>query len=587
MKKYNILSPGKLGLSWLLGLALILSNCSPEEPDVSNQGLLNVITVMNGIEQGGKFSTTYQAMADLNLTAIYNGSGQNFEYTIFAPNNAAWEAFFNQYEVYDGLGDIPDNILRDILTYHVVPGTVTSANLGNSQTTEQGQAISISGTTLTSTTGNTANVVTADIAAYNGVLHEVNAVLVPSTAPSANIAEIAIGNPDFSSLVAAVSRFPDLLDGIDGASGVFTVFAPTNAAFANALSALGYASLADVPDPLLRTILEYHVIVGQRLSGTLTSAVGTLGGESLQLDFNVVTTADVLATNGVVHIVNEVLVPPSIGTLVGDVLTNPDFSILAEAIVTADLVPALAADGPFTVFAPNDAAFTAAGITDLSAISVDDLTNILTYHVVSGALASGDLTDSYPETLQGQNLMVEVGGGVTVDGVAVSTPDLNASNGIIHVIDNVLMPTDSDIPAVAIAQAPEFTTLVAALQKAGLVETLQGDGPFTVFAPTNAAFDALFTELGITGLDDLTAEQLEPILLYHVLSGKVFSTDLPNGEVRSVSESALFLDASTAELTTSSGQEVDLTATGMLNVRASNGVIHVVNTVLVPESGTE
>lgn len=581
MNKHLLLRYKYFSITAIFLLGFMGTGCSPEDPDVSNQGSLGVVTVMNGLDQEGKFSTMYDALRDLGLSSRYNGSGPDYAYTLFAPSNAAWENFLANYDGWGSIGDIPNSLLTELVQYHFVPGTFTSGALGTSLTTDQGEDLAISGTTI----NGSSNVVNADLLAINGAVHEIDQVLIPSTFPSTSIAGTASSLADFSSLVAAVSRFPDLLDAIDGGNGVFSVLAPTNVAFTNALGSLGYATLADVPDPLLRTILEYHVIAERELLfDDLASSLVTFGGEEVLVDTNVVTIRDVWNTNGVIQAVNEVLVPPSLGTLAGDVLTNPDFSILAAAIVEADLVPALAGEGPFTVFAPNNAAFANAGITDLSTFSKDSLAAILTYHVLPMEVASGDIMTSYPMTLNGQSLMVDVAGGVTVDGVTVIDTDIEATNGVIHVIDNVLLPTDQDIVDVALGANPEFTSLVAALQKAELVGALQGDGPFTVFAPTNAAFDALFADLEVTGLDDLTKEQLEPILLYHVFSGSVFSTGLPTGELRSLSDEAVILDGNNAIVTTTSGQDIDLTATGMLNLRASNGVIHVVNTVLLPAS---
>ena len=177
---------------------------------------------------------------------------------------------------------------------------------------------------------------------------------------------------------------------------------------------------------------------------------------------------------------------------------------LVAALSHAGLVSALQADGPFTVFAPTDDAFAAAGI-DLSTFDTDEenatLSDILLYHVVSGSVAASDVTDGMSaEALNGDDISFTVSdGSVMVNGATVTTADVMASNGIIHVIDMVLMPPAdlADIPTVAQGTGIH-TSLVAAVVQAELLTTLQGDGPFTVFAPTDDAFAAAGIDLALS-----------------------------------------------------------------------------------------
>ncbi len=156
----------------------------------------------------------------------------------------------------------------------------------------------------------------------------------------------------------------------------------------------------------------------------------------------------------------------------------------------------------------------------------------------------------------------------------MTTADVEASNGVIHVVDKVILPPT----VVNLALANEnFTTLVQAVVKAGLVDALSGDGPFTVFAPTNDAFAALFAQLGIAGIDDLTAEQLMPILTYHVVPGNVLSTELENGEVGTLNEGKKL----TVNL--SSGVKINESAVVAADIQGANGVVHVIDKVLIPE----
>jgi transforming growth factor-beta-induced protein len=189
------------------------------------------------------------------------------------------------------------------------------------------------------------------------------------------------------------------------------------------------------------------------------------------------------------------------------------------------------------------------------------------------------LTSGYYPTLspaQGNfsTLFISTASGVTVNKDAkVTLADVDVKNGVIHAIDKVLLP--QTVVDAAIANG-NFTILVQAVVKAGLAETLKGAGPFTVFAPTDAAFKALFTQLGVSGIADLTAEQLVPILKYHVVSGNIRSSQLTAGNVTTLNGTiAVTLSPSPAINGTS-----NIIAT---DVQASNGVIHVIDKVLLPK----
>ncbi|MDF3066752.1 MAG: Beta-Ig-H3/fasciclin [Polyangiaceae bacterium] len=249
------------------------------------------------------------------------------------------------------------------------------------------------------------------------------------------------------------------------------------------------------------------------------------------------------------------------------------FTKLAEALTKAELVTALKGAGPFTVFAPTDQAFMdfeAANPGVLAGLSKEDLAAVLQYHVVSGAaVASTQLKDDQVfKTLNGSPVLVDLTGGVKVGAATVTTPDVKASNGVIHVIDKIILPPKDDIVATAIA-AGMFTKLAGALTSAMLVETLKGPGPFTVFAPTDAAFDKLGTAP--------TGDALKNVLLYHVVSGAVGSGDLTAGMVPTL------LDTKTLTVALTGGVTVNNAKVTTANIIAKNGVIHVVDTVLVPQ----
>jgi len=263
---------------------------------------------------------------------------------------------------------------------------------------------------------------------------------------------------------------------------------------------------------------------------------------------------------------------------------NSSFSTLVAALTKANLVSALEGEGPFTVFAPTNEAFAALladlGISSLDDLSAEELTPILLYHVVSGKVLSTDLTDGYVGTLSDGpeetkiSLQVETGEVILNGSSQVTTADILASNGVIHVIDKVLLPPS--VVGIAINN-PDFSILVEAVVKADLVETLSGSGSFTVFAPTNDAFQALFTTLGVSGVADLTKEQLIPILLYHVVSGNVVSGELTTGEVATLNGN-IEVSVGSAVILNGSSNVV------LANVQAANGVVHAIDEVLLPPS---
>lgn len=285
------------------------------------------------------------------------------------------------------------------------------------------------------------------------------------------------------------------------------------------------------------------------------------------------------------------------GDIVDIASGNEDFSVLVAALQEAELVSALQGEGPFTVFAPTDAAFTellgALDITAADLLAHPQLSEVLLYHVVSGKVMSTDLSDGMAAaTLQGEDLMVDLSDGVKINESAVITADIEATNGVIHVIDSVLVPEafslevaeepmaeEKDIVDIALGNE-DFSILVAALQEADLVETLQGDGPFTVFAPTNAAFEKLLGALDISAAELLEQPDLAKVLLYHVVSGQVMSTDLSDGLVAdTVNGNSITFDLS-------DGVKVNDSMVVTADLEGSNGVIHVIDTVLVPSDFT-
>ena len=404
------------------------------------------------------------------------------------------------------------------------------------------------------------------------------------------------------SLVAALAH-ADLVGALSG-SGPFTVFAPTDQAFADAGIDLANFNTPEL-NATLTDILLYHVLAGASvMSSDVTDglSVGMMNGDnasftvtegSVMIEDATVVSPDVVASNGVIHVIDKVLTPPAdmkdIPTIASETGIH---TALVAALSQAGLVEALQADGPFTVFAPTDQAFTDAGI-DLASFNDDEsnatLADILTYHVYSGAVQSSAVTDGLTvEMLNGDNASFAVVDGiVSIEGATVTTADVIASNGVIHIIDKVLMPPAdtpdepaNDIPAVA-SGTGVHTVLVDAIVQAGLLQTLQADGPYTIFAPTDQAF----VDAGIS-LSDFDGEEgaaaLANVLAYHVTMGAVTSDALSDGMfVTMLNQEQVRIGVNPG------GVIVNDASVTTADVMASNGVIHVIDKVLMPPTAPE
>jgi transforming growth factor-beta-induced protein len=430
-------------------------------------------------------------------------------------------------------------------------------------------------------------------------------------------------------LKAALDMFPDLVSALDS-DGSYTVFAPTNDSFEALLGVIGQTSLDDVPEAVIERLLKYHVISGASLmstdltdgqeAATLLSADDkvTVGieGSSVTINGANVTTADVEASNGYVHILDAVLVPSLelsiVNTIVEPAYFNKNFSILTEAVVTADLLGTLTNPAAsLTLFAPDNAAFAAAGITSIAGLTASDLTPILTYHVLGSEVFADGLpaTGSAVTTLGGPFYLSINTNGAFINGLTkittatLSGGALDYTNGVVHLINRTLLPATKNVVEIAVAASQattgaEFGQLVAALTAvendpaaANLITILSGPGPFTVFAPTDAAFASLYTLAGVADFDALLAAigipTLEAVLTYHVAGARVFSTDLPNlpsnvvttlGGTITLNLAALTITDTDAALSLGSA-DAGIVSTDILG---TNGVIHVINQVLLP-----
>jgi transforming growth factor-beta-induced protein len=405
-----------------------------------------------------------------------------------------------------------------------------------------------------------------------------------------SITGIAAGDARFSILVDAAVRAG--LDGVLAAPGTYTIFAPTNDAFEALFDAIpDVDSVDDLPVPSLTAILTYHGLTTEEFAADLGDLGGTVdtlsgftmfvnAGDSVMVNQATVIEADIDASNGVIHAIDSVLLPPTMAQAAGLAgLTGLITAIEASSPGTQALFSAGPTDDPITVFAPNNAAFTAAA--DITAgFEAADFDAVLAYHAVAGAVASTAIPaigSSLLTNSAGQNVSIvfDTTDGVFANDSEVILADIKVVGGTIHVVDSVLLPPtivdlatyaglSSLLDTVAIADADASNPMIGA--------TLSGAGTFTVFAPTNGAFTA-------AAVATLSDAQIGTVLTYHVINGAapILSTDLVAG-----TETTLQGEGVTIAL--DGGATVNGNAVVIADVVATNGVVHVIDGVLVPPS---
>jgi len=278
-------------------------------------------------------------------------------------------------------------------------------------------------------------------------------------------------------------------------------------------------------------------------------------------------------------------------TITKVVTSDTSFSLLASAVTTANLATTLSGPGPFTVFAPNNAAFAATGLTagTLSSLSPTQLSTILLYHTIPGKIMSSQVPagpNAKVTTASNDSVFVtNNSNGVFVNGIKVVKADVAASNGVIHVLAKVLIPPVGNLVGTASADT-NFSYLVAAVTRASqgttnVAAVLSSGGIFTVFAPTNAAFRAAGFA-NTTAINAADPNTLAKILTYHVVAGRAFSSDLSDGI------KLITLNGETLAVSLSAGAQVkgmsNATAANIkaTNIVATNGVVHVIDQVLLP-----
>jgi transforming growth factor-beta-induced protein len=344
-----------------------------------------------------------------------------------------------------------------------------------------------------------------------------------------------------------------------------------------------------------------HTNVGKSRRLVAGLAVGALAFTACASDSNDAEDSVVTEDTVAAEVEEAIEEAAALGTIVDVAVGAGSFETLVAAVGAADLVDTLTSAGPFTVFAalPD-------GLVDALLLpeNKDALVSILTYHVIGAEVPSSDVAPGDVETVQGEAITISAeGDALKVNEATIIAVDVQADNGVIHVIDQVLVPPSIDAAALLVADVMEeameeeameeesagtivdvavgagtFETLVAAVTAADLAETLSGEGPFTVFAPTDEAFAALPDGLVDALLLPENKDALVAILTYHVLGAEVPSSDVAPGDVDTLQGEAITIAADGDTLTVN---EATIIA---VDVEASNGVIHVIDSVLVPPS---
>jgi transforming growth factor-beta-induced protein len=614
---------------------------------------------------------TALSKAELITTLGTTGAGP---YTVFAPTNTAFTASGIDVKA------LTKEQLRPVLLYHVSAGKKLATNLlpGAIVTAQEiapkniyiskGSAVSVNG----GTAQNGAKVTAADLVAKNGVMHTIDRVLAP---PTQNLLQLVQGNPDLSLLAAAITRAgtvsPKLIDGVSPPFGTAsTILAPGNAAF----QAAGYPDIAKInaTDPkVLADLLLYHILPGFVFSTDLVNGqVGTASDTSRKITVTVsgtspavqgtgntqpanLTSPNRLALDGIVHIIDQVLIPPvPPASIVNQIINNVNLDILEAAVVKAGLVTTLNGND-LTLFAPvddkflatlraiyNDPALTEAqaittinGLTTTSTpLNLSQLTSILSYHVVGTVLKVADIPffTNYPiPTLLGAAPGTTAGfpaytlksvADVSINGVKVVTRDIPALNGVIHLVDRVILsPLGSGQAGDVIGflttafSAANYNILVAAVTKTDLTNTLRGVVPLTLLAPTDEAFltwlrttynnPALTEAQAITTVNGLTTTStplnlttLKNILLYHALQQRYFSTLFQDQQVPTLLPipGSTSYQAVTVKPTLTGPAVLGNKNSGILSnvivtspvaydITVTNGLIHTIDRVLLPQ----
>ena len=535
---------------------------------------------------------TYLAQAIQQEGLVSALQDNNATLTVFAPTNQAFDDLAAALNTdINGLLALPN--LDDVLLYHVLGTTVDAASVTNGAVVaplSPTNSLKLTKTGGGSVYVNQAMVTQADLLADNGVVHVTDAIVLPVE----TVADIAIDN-NFSTLVTAVAT-AELLPVVTDPFATLTVFAPTNQAFDDLAAALNTDINGLLALPNLADVLTYHVLdvevastgvtnggIVQPVSATNTLKTTVTSGGDVFVNQAQVTLADLGADNGIIHVLDAVVLPVE---TVADIAIDNNFSTLVTAVATAELLPVVT--DPFatlTVFAPTNQAFddlATALNTDINGLlALPNLADVLTYHVLDVEVASTGVTNGgIVQPVSATNTLkttVTSGGDVFVNQAQVTLADLGSDNGIVHVLDAVVLPVET---VVDVAIDNNFTVLTQAVVTAELLPALTNPlTSYTVFAPSDQAFNDLATELNTDINGILALSNLQDILLYHVVDGSLLAADLTNGTLTTLNSE---------DVVVSIGMDVMINdaTVEMSDITTDNGVVHAIDRVLDPSEAS-
>lgn len=502
-------------------------------------------------------------------------------YTVFAPVDGGFGGLEFQTLIEEG------SLLSTLIDYHIVEGRVQASDLGDGETltTLSGDELQVSVEDETVFV-NGAEIETPNLGTSNGLIHHIDNALLDNQ----TITGRTILTSNYSNLEAGLSQV-GLSGTLDG-SGPFTVFAPQNGAY----GPLDTDTLNN-SDALYQSVLEYHVVSGQALESgdlsdgqTLTTVDGgelevSVDGGTVHVNGYPIQQADVQASNGVIHGLGSIMLENQ--TIADRAALTSVLASLEDFLQQTGVYGTLGdSDKTFTVFAPADGAFAALNGDAMSALGADRnqalLEKILTYHAVDGAAySSTELEDGRRlQTLQGSSIQTTASsGGVQVNGIPVGTPDIQASNGVVHMIDeDVLLPA-FDVVEQSVMSG--YTEVEKALAETDLRQEVKDENEITVFVPSNAAFvEYLDSAFGVSSVDELTEAEQDEVrqnLRYHVATEELADATISDGEqVQTLEGSALNFTVEGNTIT------VEETATIQeANIQSTNGLLHEIDQVLV------
>lgn len=566
-------------------------------------GSIPIVLTNNGL------TTLVDLVVKAGLAEALSGPGP---FTVFAPINNAFStvdpSILNAI-----LSDI--TALRKVIAYHVVESTLPAALFKNELTplSASGENLRVnvydSGDAKTVTINGALKIRTLE--ATNGVIHVINKVLIPE--PESNIIEVLEKKGNFTTLLTALA-VAGLTTTIQNA-GPFTLFAPTDDAF-RSLPAGTLDSLITNREELKKVLLS-HVASGTLYKRGLSSGlVPVIAGGNVKaaVGFNgamfgnaQMIETDLFASNGVIHVINSVILhsvgqtpkvvfnqpskavdnqptkPPvnqqktRVARTIASILNENGLTTLADLLVKAGLVNVLSQQGPFTLFAPTNDAFNAVDSVTLNALlqDVNLLKRVLTYHVVPSAIPPVSIKNELvTNSLAGESLRINEYNNrkvVTING-ALRLKALEAENGIVYVIDKVLIPDNNKSIVKVLETKGKFTTLMTALVVSGLKNHLDSAGPFTLFAPSDDAFKAL--PAGVLNSLFTNPSELQKVLLSHVIPTTVYSRGLSSGHLN------LARGGKVAVTVSQSGVKISNASIIKADLAAANGVIHVINNLI-------